>query len=439
MRDSLHRGPGALLALPVLLLLMKALLASPAHGEPPPPLTLPQAVETALRGHPQLAGYRQEFQAAEGRLLQASLLPNPELSVDVENVWGDFPGTSRAETTYGISQLLELGKRSPRIRKAETEKDVLLRDFEITRLNVVADVKRAFINVLSAGKKLGLNREAHRLARLLADAVSDKVAAGAVSPIEETRAKVALAFSSTDLERTAREVESSRRELAAAMGESEPSFDSVSGELDEDLSVTAADNVAELIAGTPDVTRWNAETKRRTAVLNAERSLSIPDVTLKGGLKRIAETSETTFVIGFAVPLPLFNRNQGAIREAEAHRTKAVTERKAVEVLLHSRVWERRAALAATAREARILRKDALSGAQSAYDAVSEGYRLGKFRYLDVLDAGKALIDTRLRYLDALTAMNLARVDLERLIAAPAASEKESKEVQHTADQGASR
>jgi len=196
-----------------------------------------------------------------------------------------------------------------------------------------------------------------------------------------------------------------------------PSFDSVSGELDEDLSVTAADNVAGLIAGTPDVTRWNAETKRRTAVLNAERAHSIPDVTLKGGVKRIADTSETTFVIGFAVPLPLFNRNQGAIREAEAHRTKAVTERKAVEVLLHSRVWERRAALAATAREARILRKDALSGAQSAYDAVSEGYRLGKFRYLDVLDAGKALIETRLRYLDALTAMNLARTDLERLLA----------------------
>jgi len=314
LRDSLHRGTGALLALPILLLLMKTLLASPAHGEPPPPLTLPQAVETALRGHPQLAGYRQEFQAAEGRLLQASLLPNPELSVDVENVWGDFPGTSRAETTYGISQLLELGKRSPRIRKAETEKDVLLRDFEITRLNVVADVKRAFINVLSAGKKLGLNREAHRIATQLAGSVSERVSAGAVSPIEETRAKVALAFSSTDLERTAREVETARLELAAAMGERTPSFDSLAGDLDEDVSMPAADNVAELIASTPDVARWYAEAERRAAVLNAERTLAIPDVTLKGGLKRIAETSETTFVIGFAVPLPLFNRNQGAIR-----------------------------------------------------------------------------------------------------------------------------
>lgn len=430
LRNTPHRVPGALRTLPILLLLMKTLPASPVHGEPQLHLTLPQAVETALRGHPQLAGYRQEFQAAEGRVLQASLLPNPELSVDVENVWGDLPGSSRAETTYGISQLLEMGKRSPRIRKAESENEVLRRDFEIARLNVIADVKRAFINVLSAGKKLELNREAHRLATLLADAVSDKVAAGAVSPIEETRAMVVLAFSSTDVERAIREAETARRELAAAMGETTPSFDSLAGELDEDLRVPPADNVAQLIAYTPDVTRWDAEAERRAAVLNAERTLAIPDVTLKGGLKRIAETSETTFVIGFAVPLPLFNRNQGAIREAVAQKAKADTERKAAEVLLHSQVGQRRAALAATSREARILRKDALSGAQSAYDAVSEGYRLGKFRYLDVLDAGKALVETRLRYLDALTAMNLAGVDLERLLAAAAAPGKAIPEFQ---------
>lgn len=417
LRDSLHRGPGTLLALPVFFLLMIASSASPADGETKPPLMLPQAVEAALRSHPLLAGYRQEFQAAEGRVLQASLLPNPELSVDVENLWGDLPGSSRAETTYGISQLLELGKRSPRIRKAESENEVIRRDFEIVRRNVVADVKRAFVNVLSAGKKLELSRETHRLATLLADAVSERVSGGGVSPIEETRARVALAFSSADLERTAREAATARRELAAAMGESTPSFGLLAGELDEDLSVPPADNVEELIAAAPDVTRWNAEEKRRSAVLNAERSLSVPDVTLKGGFKRIAETSESAFVIGFAVPLPLFHRNQGAIREAEAHRAKADTERRAAEVLLHSQVGQRRAALEATAREARILRETALSGAQSAYDAVSEGYRLGKFRYLDVLDAGKALVETRLRYLDALTAMNLARVDLERLLA----------------------
>jgi cobalt-zinc-cadmium efflux system outer membrane protein len=406
----------------------------PAAAESGTSVTLPKAVETALRGHPRLAGYPLEFQATEGRVLQASLRPNPELSVDVENAWWDYPGTSRAETTYGISQLVELGKRSPRIRVAEAETDVLRRDFEIARFDVVADVKRAFINFLSAGKKLELNREAHKIATQLAAAVSDRVTAGAVSPIEETRAKVALAVSSADVAKTAREAETARRELAAAMGEATPSFDFPSGDLDEDPSVPAVDNIAERIAATPDVTRWGAELGRRNAALNAERTLAIPDVTLKGGIRHFRESSENTFVLGFSVPLPLFNRNQGAIREAEARRAKVDVERKTTEVLLHSQVGQRLAALAAAAREASILRQEALPGAQSAHDAVSEGYRLGKFRYLDVLDTGKWLIETRLRYLDALTALNLARVDLDRLTAVSPTGKERT-----TAIQGASR
>jgi cobalt-zinc-cadmium efflux system outer membrane protein len=378
---------------------------------------LTQAVDIALRNSPQLAGYPLEFQAAEGRVQQASLLPNPEFSVDVENVWGDLPGWTMAETTYSISQLLEVGKRSPRIRMAESERGVLRHERDMVRLNVVADVKRGFINVLSARKKLELNREGHRFAELLASGVTGRVSAGAVSPIEETRARVVLAVSSANVERSALEFEAARRQLAAAMGESTPSFESLAGDLDEDFSVPPADNVAERIQANPDVTRWIAERDRRNAVLEAERSMAIPNVTLTGGIRHFRENSDTTFVLGFSVPLPLFNRNQGAIREAEALRSKADTERRATELLLQSQVGQRQGALMAARREATLLREEALLGAQSAYDAVSEGYRLGKFRYLDVLDAGKTLVETRLRYLEAVTAFHLAKVDLERLLA----------------------
>jgi cobalt-zinc-cadmium efflux system outer membrane protein len=218
------------------------------------------------------------------------------------------------------------------------------------------------------------------------------------------------------VERSALEFEAARRELAAAMGETTPSFESLAGNLDEDFSVPPADNVAERIQANPDVTRWIAERDRRNAVLEAERSMAIPNVTLTGGIRHFRENSDTTFVLGFSVPLPLFNRNQGAIREAEALRSKADTERRATELLLQSQVGQRQVALMAARREATLLR-EALSGAQSGYDAVSEGYRLGKFRYLDVLDAGKTLVETRLRYLEAVTAFHLAKVDLERLLA----------------------
>lgn len=416
MRNDRSRPVGAMgrvfLRVCLIFFLVSPMSASAESGAA---VTMSKAVEIALRNHPRLAGYPLEILASEGRVLQSSLHPNPELSINVENVWGDFPGTSRAETTYEISQLVELGKRSSRIRMAEAEKDVLRRDFEIARYDVVAEVKRAFVNFLSAGKRLELTREAHKIATLLAAAVSDRVTVGAVSPIEETRAKVALAVSSADMEKMAREAEAARQELAAAMGEATPSFDVPSGDLDDSLSVPVVENLAGSISKTPDAVRWVGEQERRSAKLKVERALAKPDMTLKGGIKRIRETSENTFVLGISVPLPLFNRNQGSIREAEAQRAKADVERKSTEAFLHLRIGQCMAALAAAAREASLLRQEALPGAQSAYDAVSEGYRLGKFRYLDVLDTGKSLVEMRLRYLDVLTTVNLARVDLERL------------------------
>ena len=58
-----------------------------------------------------------------------------------------------------------------------------------------------------------------------------------------------------------------------------------------------------------------------------------------------------------------------------------------------------------------------LSFAQQAYDAISEGYRLGKFRYLDVLDASKELTGAKLRHLELLISFELEKTAMNRLVA----------------------
>ena len=69
--------------------------------------------------------------------------------------------------------------------------------------------------------------------------------------------------------------------------------------------------------------------------------------------------------------------------------------------------------------EATTLQNDVLPGAQSAFEAFSEGYRQGKFGFLDVLDAQRTLFEARGRYLEALTAYHRAVADMERLIGEP--------------------
>ena len=57
-----------------------------------------------------------------------------------------------------------------------------------------------------------------------------------------------------------------------------------------------------------------------------------------------------------------------------------------------------------------------LPGAQSAFDAATEGFRQGKFGYLEVLDAQRTFFEARGRHIEALSAYHKAVADTERLI-----------------------
>jgi cobalt-zinc-cadmium efflux system outer membrane protein len=82
--------------------------------------------------------------------------------------------------------------------------------------------------------------------------------------------------------------------------------------------------------------------------------------------------------------------------------------------------------MASASREGILLRDRMLARAQEAYGAVEEGYRLGKFRYVDVIEASGSLVEARKRHLEAVTAHNLARVELEGLLAPPPAVDESS-------------
>lgn len=388
-----------------------------AASGPAAAITLHEAVKAALAVHPRLAAFGPEREAADGRILQSSKIPNPELEIDVENAGGNYPGLTRSETSVTWSQPVEWGKKALRVRRAEAEKATALRDQQSVRLDVLSEVLRAYVGLQGAQKKLSLAREAESLSRKLKEIATERVREGAVSPIEETRASVAHSISVADLARAERDFESARRGLSAAIGEPNPSFASAADELPENLDVPDAEAMVARLAGNPDMARWETERAQRQAALEVEKSAARPDVTLRGGVKYLREEVETTFHFGFSIPLQLFDRNEGAIREAQARLSSVELERRDADNRLRGLLRARHAAMAGAAREAAALKGGSLAGAQAAYDAVDEGYRLGKFRYLDVLDAGKTLLELRMRYVDAIVELNLARVDVERLVA----------------------
>jgi cobalt-zinc-cadmium efflux system outer membrane protein len=330
---------------------------------------------------------------------------------------GELRGFDSAEITIHLSQLIELaGKRRKRTRVAALERDLTAWDYETTRVDVLTQVTQAFVAVLSAQENVRLQEELARLAQQVLTTVGERVKAGKVSPVEETRARVALSTSQIELERVQQALVSARHRLVAAWGSTVPTFTRAEGQLDAMAALPPARQLTERLAQNPDLARWVTEMAQRQAALDLEEARRVPDPTIGGGFRYVRETDDHAFVMGLSMPLPVFDRNQGNRLEARYRLAKAEAEQRVAIVQAHAALGEAYAALAAAYAAATALKNDALPEAQRAYDATSEGYRQGKFGFLDVLDAQRTLFEVRGQYIEALATYHQAVADVERLI-----------------------
>lgn len=401
---------------------------APAFAIPTDSISLRDAVAFALLHNPELAAFAWETRAHEARVLQASRLPNPVLGVDAEDIGASKLGGGVAgneqlvqrQTTVRLGQLIELGgKRSARQRLAARTRDLAAWDFEAARINVLTDVTHAFIDVLAAQEMVALTAQTTQLVERVRQSVGARVVAGVVSPIEETRAEVALATVRVESVRALRQLDAGRRRLATYWGASEATFPAAIGNLNVTPPLPPITEVATRLGENPDLARWAVEISQREAALAAERSKRMPDVTLNAGYRRFTDLRIGALVVGGSVPLPLFDRNGGGIEEAKSRLSKAYEERRAAEARVSAGLAEAYRAVASAHDEVIALRTTVVPGSRQTFAAVSEGYRLGKFGYLDVLDAQRTMIAAGGQYLRALADYHKGVADVERLIGEP--------------------
>jgi len=391
----------------------------PGIAEPAGAITLPEVLAYALLHNPELAVYAWEMRVSEAGELQASLLPNPEIEVEAEEVGGtgENSGFQAAGTTLKLSQLFELGnKRSRRTWIASLQSRLVGWDYEAKRLDVFTKVANAFVDVLAAQRQLELTDELVRLSREVLTTVTQRVEAGKDSPVEKTKAKVALATVRIEQKHACQHLESARKRLAATWGSKSATFEYVVGQFDNVLPIPSESQLLQLLTQNPDIARWAVEMEQRRAILDLEKAGAIPDPSVLGGIQHFNETDDTSFVFGFSIPLPLFDRNQGEVLAAKHNIAKAQQQRRVVELAVHTAVVDAYQGLSSALTEVTELKKEVLPGAQSAFDAAVQGYRQGKFNYLDVLDAQQTLFEAKGKYVESLADYHKGRVEMERLI-----------------------
>lgn len=381
--------------------------------EPTGSLTLLVAIDHALTSNPELSAAANELRAVEGAVIQAGILPNPEISTLVEDTQNKVTRT----TTIQLNQRIELGgKRSARIASAERGRDVAVADLAAKRLDVRATVIGAFFDVLVAQERVQQSEDLLGLAQRASQAASRRVSAGKVSPVEETKARVAEASARVELNQAQRELVTARKRLAASWGSSTPRFEQAEGRTDILPLVRSAEESSRRLNASPALLRARQEADRFSALADLERSRRIPDVTVSLGSKKAEELGLNQTIVGISIPFPIFDRNQGNVLEAQRRADKARDELSATEVRLSAEVTQNEERLKALVVEAQTLQSEIMPGARSAYDAASKGFELGKFSFLEVLDAQRTFFQARAQYLRSLSDAHRTAAELERVL-----------------------
>jgi cobalt-zinc-cadmium efflux system outer membrane protein len=387
----------------------------PAPGESLGTIELQQALALALMHNPELAGYAYEVRSAEARALQAGLRPNPELEIEIEEI--SDSGLDDAIASFLLSQSIELGgKRKKRAQVAHLEASAAGWEYEMARLDVFTGTKKAFAEVIAAQEKVILAQEMVDLSDKMLKSVSERVEAGRDSPIEEARAITSLAAAEIEQRKAASELVTVRNSLAAQWGGSAQAFDDARGKLDILKPAPPFDELSERLSQNPDIASWDTVIEQSHNALALERAMRIPDLAIGAGLEYSNMEREATYRLGLAIPIPFFDRNQGGHLEAQTNLLKAQKERDAALVGALAELREIYQELTSSYDEVVALRDDVLPAAEKALEGSRDGFRRGKYSYLEVIDAQRTMFELKSQYLEALVTYHSARADLERLI-----------------------
>lgn len=381
-------------------------------------LDLETAWQRVLSCAPAIAAADSGVCALEGEKKQVSTLINPILAIEGENIGVSHPNknTEPPQTTYTLSQLIEFGgKRSARRALASSMVDVAYWDSQIQRQDLRFALTVAFIEMSIAQEKLKIAQDKQEVACKILETINMQVDGGKISPIQTKKASIAVMAEDLALNEALSELSQAKKKLSLMWGSSCPDFDCVIFELFDCSTPPCQSCIIDGLFQTPDFIRAKQMIASAASNLILQKANRVPDVTVTAGYRVFNDSHQHGWVVGAAMPLPLFDTNQGNINKAFCEVNQAEFLLDEIERELKEKILITYEKLCASFEASEIIRKGVLSEMLEAVLMTQEGYQKGKFEYMDLLDAQKMLFEMHEKYIATLYDYHLSRAELARL------------------------
>lgn len=341
-------------------------------------LTLKDAIDLASTRNPDLASFHPEAEVLRQQSGVQALRPPLTVEAQLENFAGTgvASSTHALEATLQLSQLIELGgKADLRRRIGDAELEQLNASQQARRADLLAEVARRFIHVLSDQEQLHATQRATRLAEQARDVVQERISVGATSPVSLSRAEIALARATITKEHAEHELASSQVALAVLWGDREPQFDNVRGELFAFPPIEPLESYTQRLQDNPELLRFASQARVLDAQFRLAEAQRNPNITLSAGVRRLEAFDDQALVAGFAIPLGSARRARGEVLALTAQREQLDFSESSRRLELHATLFGLYQETLHARTEAERLQTEIRPQAQRIVETTEQGYR----------------------------------------------------------------
>jgi len=289
--------------------------------------------------------------------------------------------------------------------------------FEAQRRRVLTDVRMGYYDVLCAQIRLELTQELVRIGNQATRAAENLFASEEGNRRDFLQARIDSQSALNFLEQARHRHLAAWRMLATVLGTPDMPPTNVAGELDDPvLELAWQESLERLLSESPEISAAWVEVERAQWAVDRAYVESVPDVNLQGVIQHDNSTGSSNGSLLVSIPIPVLDRNQGGIRQAEYELVAAQHAAERVELGL-----QRRLAPAFERYSTGRSRVDNYSGgilrdAEESLDLTRQGYQAGEISFLNLLTAQRTYFQANLDYVEALCDMWSASAEIEGLL-----------------------
>lgn len=367
----------------------------------PVPLTLAAAEALACQHNPTLLQARAQVEGNIGKAIQAGLWPNPTLvysaeQIGVDETAGEFHGTVVRQRIV-TGRKLDLSREKYLARSRVAQWVALAQQYR-----VLNDVRIQYFRARGRQELLDVQRQLLKNAEDQVVTFREMYNVGQATRPELHQANISLQQQRLVLLMAENEFRQSREELIALVGIDVP----VSGletPLAGDLALISWDEALyRLIEESPQVAAARSKLEAERLTIRREIAEPVPDIIVQGGAGYNFVADQTVGVAQLMMEVPLFDWNQGTIRQAEADYARQQGEVRRIERLLRQQLAQQYRHYVTAVQHIRNYQQVILPEAKLAYDLRLQAYEVDRGPWTDVLEAERDYFGHRAQYISNL-------------------------------------